>query len=339
MSGLSRRTQVRIRFADDPDSLTIRVLLNTPFKATGPVPTLLHVGFSPNVLVLDEAGIDEGFAWSPTLQARIPDRDARPLVGFDPKDMVQRGYGIATVYYGDIDPDFDHGGKYGIRTLFRRPSDKPEPRKPDEWGAIGAWSWGLGRVLDYLQTDPAVDGKRVAVSGVSRLGKAVLWAGAQDQRFAMVVPILSGEGGASISRRNFGETVADLTKPSRYDYWYAPRYADHAFDVERMPVDGHMLLSLIAPRPVLLIVGSEDTWSDPRGEFVAASAAAPVYALYGKRGLNTAEYPKPDTALIDGDLAFFIHAGGHRTLPIDFKVIADFMDRHFADPDPDRYSK
>jgi PelA/Pel-15E family pectate lyase len=325
MGGLSRRTQVRIHFSGEPDSPVIRVLLNVPAAATRPVPTLLYIGFSPNVLVFNEAGIDEGMVWHPVLKARVPDRDMFPFPGFDAGVFLRRGYGIATVYYGDIDPDFDHGGRYGVRSLFGKPSAK---RRPDEWGSIGAWAWGLSRVLDYLQTDPAVDSRRVAVAGVSRLGKAVLWAAAQDQRFAMAIPMLSGEGGAALSRRNFGETIADLTNPARYHYWYAPRYADYAFDVNSLPVDGHMLVSLIAPRPVLLIAGAEDNWSDPRGEFLSAKAAEPVYALYGKSGLGTDVYPAPDTAILN-DMGFFLHRGGHAVLPEDLKIMADFMDRHF----------
>jgi PelA/Pel-15E family pectate lyase len=328
MGGLSKRTQVRIRFPGHPDVGPIRVLLNTPAKAKGPVPTLLHLGFSPNVLVLDEPGVDEGMAWSAALKARVPDRDATKVGGFDAKGFVERGFGVAMVYYGDIYPDFDHGDAHGVPALF---GPAPKTRAADEWGAIGAWAWGLSRVMDWMQTEPAVDGKKVALSGVSRLGKAALWAGAQDQRFAMVIPLLSGEGGASISKRFYGETVADLTNPARYDYWFAPRYADYAFDVADLPVDGHMLLAMIAPRPVLQIVGTLDTWSDPRGEYVAASAAQSVWKLYGKTKLAPAAYPTPDKPAL-GDMGFLLHAGEHTTLPIDFRTMADFMDLHFGKP-------
>lgn len=326
MGGASKRTQVRIRFSDNPEAPVIRVLLNVPADATGPVPTLLHLGFSPNVMGIDEPGVDEGMAWSATLKARVPDRDAARIVGFDAKAFVDRGYGVAMVYYGDIYPDFDHGNAHGVPTLF---GPAPARRAPDTWGAIGAWAWGLSRVLDYLQTDPAVDGTRVALSGVSRLGKTALWAGARDQRFALVIPMLSGEGGGAISRRTYGETVADLTNPARFDYWFAPRYADYAFDVDRLPVDAHMLVAMIAPRPVLQIVGTSDTWSDPRGEFESARAAAPAWELYGKAGLGNVEYPAPDSPVLR-DMGFLLHEGGHTTLPIDFRVMADFMDRHFG---------
>lgn len=329
MGGMSRRTQARIRFPDHPEGPVIRVLVNVPANAKGPVPALLHISFSPNVLLFDEHGIDDGLAWDTRLQSLIPDRDAYLLKDVDPQHFIRRGYGIATVYYGDIEPDFDHGGKYGVRSLFGAESRVG----PDQWGAIGAWAWGLSRVMDYLETDPALDARQIAVSGVSRLGKTVLWAAAQDRRFALVIPIVSGEGGAAISRRNFGESVADLTNPARYDYWYAPRYADYAFDVNTLPVDGHMLLSLIAPRPLLQIVGVSDTWSDPRGEWVAAQAAEPVYALYGRTGAKGKEYPQPGHPGLN-DMGFFVHDAGHTVLPEDFEVMTDFMDRHFTNRAP-----
>lgn len=327
MGGLSRRTQVRIRFEGDTTGLAIRVLLNVPAKATTPVPTLLYLSFMPNILIQDEPGIDEGSAWSGVLKAPVPDREATRVGTFDAKSFVERGYGIATVYYGDIYPDFDHGNSLGVPTLFAAAKKK---RATDEWGAVGAWSWGVSRVMDYLMTDSQVDHQRVALAGVSRLGKATLWAAAQDQRFAVVIPWLSGEGGAALSRRFYGETVADLTNPARYDYWFAPRYADYAFNVNALPVDGHMLLAMIAPRPVLQVVGTKDTWSDPRGEFDSAQAAEAVWKLYGKSAAARS-YPAPDAAAL-GDMSFFLHEGEHKTLPIDYPVIADFLDLHFGKP-------
>lgn len=328
MNGLSRRTQVRIRFPDHPEVTPIRLLVNVPKAAQGPVPTLLHISFTPNPLLFEEEGIDEGEAWNSRMQLRIPDREAMRLRDVRPERLIERGYGVATVYYGDIEPDFDHGGKYGVRTMF----PDTDRQEADAWGHIGGWSWGLSRIMDYLQADPAVDGQKIALSGVSRLGKTVLWAAARDERFAMVIPILSGEGGASISRRNFGETVADLTNPLRYPYWFAPQYEQYAGREDDLPVDGHMLLSLIAPRPVLQIVGSTDTWSDPMGEWVAARAATPVYQLYGKSGIPAGSELTLGKPVLH-DMGFFMHDGGHTVLPEDFDVILDFMDLHF-DPGP-----
>ncbi len=327
MDGAAKRTQVRIRFPDHAGGPVIRVMLHTPSKSTGPVPTLLYLSFIPNIMITDAPGVDEGMAWSAALKAPVPDREATRVGAFDAKSFVDRGYGVATVYYGDIYPDFDHGNAYGVPVLF---GPKPETRAPNEWGAIGGWAWGLSRVMDYLQTEPSVQGDKVALAGVSRLGKGTLWAAAQDKRFAAVIPWLSGEGGAAISRRDYGETVADLTNPARYDYWYAPRYQDFAFKVDELPVDGHFLLAMVAPRPVLQIVGTEDTWSDPKGEWVSAEAAEKVWKLYGK-SLASKSYPEPDKAAF-GDMSFLLHKGGHTTLPPDFVAIADFLDLHFGKP-------
>ncbi|MCB0535356.1 MAG: pectate lyase [Saprospiraceae bacterium] len=329
MGGLSRRTQVRILFPDHPEVSPIRLLINVPANASGPVPTLLHISFTPNVLLFDEPGIDEGEAWNVRLQMRIPDREARLLKDVNPEHFIKHGYGVATVYYGDIEPDFDHGGTYGIRSMFKKSND----RAPDEWGSIGAWSWGLSRIVDYLQQDPAVDGAQIALSGVSRLGKTVVWAAARDQRIALAIPMLSGEGGAAISRRNYGETIADLTNPFRYDYWFAPNYAEYAFKPQELPVDGHMLLALIAPRPVLQITGSTDTWSDARGEWVSAQAAQPVFALYGRTGVGTEHDPGIGNRILQ-DMGFYMHDGGHTVLPEDYEVMTTFMDQHFTGQAP-----
>ena len=159
LGGLAHRTQVRIRFSKSADAPFIRALIFTPVAAKGPVPTLLHIGFSPAILLADEPGIDTGMAWSGKTKSRVPDKEALRLADIDMAYFVKRGYGVAFVYYGDIEPDFEGGAPLGVRSLF---GPQTEPRKPDEWGSIGAWSWGLSRVLDYLQTDPRVDGRKRA---------------------------------------------------------------------------------------------------------------------------------------------------------------------------------
>lgn len=311
LGGTARRTQAHLIVGSGEHAPVIRVVLYKPAQAKGRVPVLLHIGFSPNGPVLDDPGVEEGQGWDAKTQARIPGRKATLLKGFDPRPFLQRGFAVAHVYYGDIEPDYAWGGAKGVRQLL---GGGAEPRAADGWGAIGAWSWGLSRVADWFQQQPGIDRRRIALSGASRLGKTVLWAAAQDDRFSLVFPLISGEGGAALSRRDYGETIADLTAPDRYPYWFAPRYAANAADPKTSPVDSHMLLALLAPRPVLLVNGAQDTWSDPKGEQLAADAARPVWALLGAADR----------------LQVRTHPEGHTVTPADLTAMADFMAREWS---------
>jgi hypothetical protein len=182
--------------------------------------------------------------------------------------------------------------------------------------------------MDYFETDPQIDSKKIALFGVSRLGKTVLWTGARDTRFGMVIASCSGEGGAALSRRLYGETIDHMTHPTRYFYQFAGNWRNYKDDPSKSPVDAHMLISLMAPRPLLLQTGDTDNWSDPKGEFLAAVAAAPVYELLGKRSLETDIYPAAGTPILN-DLGYFMHAGGHGAMPSDYGVFLKFMKMHF----------
>lgn len=273
------RRQVTIYFSKDKNEPKMDLLIYLPAKTNKPSPVLLNISFTANSLTVNDPGVKEGEIWN-RQRKRVPASNGRRFGSLNVMRFLEKGFGIATVYYGDIDPDFQGGLPYGVRSLYLK-SGQTE-RAPDDWGAIGAWSWGLSRVMDYFGTDDSVDAKRVAIMGVSRLGKTVLWAGAQDTRFAMVIDICSGEGGSALSRRNYGETIAHLVAPSRYPYWFCPNYQKYGNHVNQFPVDAHMLLALIAPRPVLLVTGNTDKWSDPKGAFVSAVAAGPVYDLLGR---------------------------------------------------------
>ena len=238
--------------------------------------------------------------------------------------FLAQGIGVATVYYGDFDPDFASGYLLGLRATYAAPGQTAP--NSDEWGTIAAWSWGLSRVMDYLETDHDVDAKRVALLGVSRIGKTVLWTAARDTRFAAVIASCSGESGAAISRRDYGETVAHMTAPSRYGYQFARAYATYGTRVNELPMDGHMLVSLVAPRPVLLQTGDADFWSDPKGEFVSAVAAEPVFALLGVRGLESDVMPAAGR-FIGHTLSYYMHAGGHGTVPSDWPVFLAFLQK------------
>jgi hypothetical protein len=300
------------------------LLLYLPAASRKPAPLFLHLGFSANSNTVDDAGVRVGEVWGRD-KKKIPANQARSFGKMDVLRLLDAGFGFATVYYGDIDPDFAGGLQYGVRALYLKPGHT-EPA-PNEWGAIAAWSWGLSRAMDYLETDKGVDAKRVCIFGVSRLGKTVLWAGARDRRFAMVIASCSGEGGAALSRRNYGETIAHLTAASRYPYQFCANYQKFAERVDQFPVDAHMLLALLAPRPVLLQTGDKDGWSDPKGEFLAAVAAEPVYRLLGKQGLDTDVLPPAGTPILH-TIGYLMHAGGHGIVPSDWDHYLDFMRMH-----------
>ena len=315
--GKAVRRQVTILFSGKDSGPKADLLLYLPATASKPVPVFLQLAFSANSLSVGDPGVREGYIWNRERQ-RVPASQGRAFGKLDVAAFVEKGLGVATIYYGDLEPDFDGGIAHGLRTLFPAPKD-------DEWGAIGAWSWGLSRVLDYLETDSRVDAKRVALFGVSRLGKTALWAGALDQRFAMVISSCSGEGGASLSRRNYGETIKHIN--TNYFYWFAKNYKRYDDDVARLPVDSHMLLALIAPRPLLIQSGSTDKWADPMGEFLAARAASPVYELLGKKGLRTEKIPAVGEPILN-DAGYLLHDGGHGTIPADWPVFIRFMQLH-----------
>jgi hypothetical protein len=321
--GKAIRKQVTIYFTKDTTDHKMNLLVYLPAAATKPVPLLLNISFVAYNQIIEDEGLRMGYIWNK--EGKKVKADQPTAFGkMNVTQFLDAGFGFATVYYGDIEPDFKDGIKYGIRKTYLKPGQTETAA--DEWGAIAAWSWGLSRALDYFETDKQIDSKRVALQGASRLGKTVLWAGAKDTRFAMVVASISGEGGAAISRRNYGETVQHITDPSRYLYQFAPNYHSYASDLSKSPIDAHMLVALMAPRPLLLQTGSTDYWSDPKGEFLSAVAVAPVYKLFNKTAPETTVMPAAeDTSLLMNDLGYFMHEGGHTVLPSDWTHIIAYM--------------
>jgi hypothetical protein len=317
LDGKAIRRQVTVYFSADKAGPKMDLLIYLPAGARKPSPLLLNISFSANSAVVNDPGVKPGQVWGRD-NKRVPAPAGMAFGRINVARLLERGIGFATVYYGDIDPDFLGGVPLGVRGLYPPPA-------ADEWGSIAAWAWGLSRAMDYLETDKGVDAKRVAITGASRLGKTVMWAGARDPRFAMVIASCSGEGGAALSRRDYGETIAHLVEPTRYPYQFCANYAKFARHVDQLPVDAHMLVALMAPRPVLLQTGDQDNWSDPKGEFLAAVAAGPVFRLLGKQALDTDQWPAAGQPILH-TLGYYMHAGGHGTIPSDWDVFLKFME-------------
>jgi hypothetical protein len=323
--GKAIRRQVTIYFSKNKTGPKMDLLIYLPAVARKPVPLFLNLSFTANSSAVDDPAIKPGEVWGRDKKRGPAPKGGGAFGHLNVAPFLAQGIGVATVYYGDIEPDFLGGVPDGVRGSYLKPG-QTDPA-PDEWGAIAAWAWGLSRAQDYLETDKGVDAKRVAIFGVSRLGKTVLWAGAHDTRFAAVIASCSGEGGAALSRRNYGETIKHLTAPTRYPYQFAANYQKFGDHLDEFPIDAHMLIALIAPRPLLLQTGDADGWSDPKGEFLAAVAAGPVYRLVGQQGLPREEMPVAGEPVL-GTLGYYMHKGGHGTIPSDWEVFLQFLKTH-----------
>jgi hypothetical protein len=238
------------------------------------------------------------------------------------EELINKGYGVVTAWYEDFEADYDQGWQSSMRTSLSQSLSI----QPAEWGAIAVWGWGLSRIMDYLQTDPGVDAAKVVITGHSRLGKAALWSAANDPRFAIVVSNNSGEGGAALARRNYGETVKLINDV--FPHWFIDKYKTYNDDVSRLPVDQHMLLALMAPRPLYVTSATEDQWADPKGEFLSAVNATDVYHLYNKKGIETDQQPRADQP-VGANVRYHIRTGAHDMLLYDWMEYVKFADRYF----------
>jgi hypothetical protein len=327
LGGKAVRKQVSIRTR----GTTLHVLLYLPAGAPRPVPVFVSLGFGPNQSVSADPGITLAGTWILNKDTKLielqPGQESSrgSAASRWPVEMILgRGFGLATVYYGDIEPDIAGAMAKGIRGAYLT-LDQKAPGEGD-WGAIAAWAWGLSRAADYLQTDKDVDARRMAVVGHSRLGKTALWAGAMDTRFGIVISNDSGEGGAAISRRLFGETVADLN--NRFPHWFCGNYKQYSGRENDMPFDAHMLLALAAPRPLYVASAEDDQWADPKGEFLAAVAASEVYGLLGRKGVGTATMPPVNQPVGDA-VRYHVRTGKHDITGYDWQQYLGFAERHF----------
>lgn len=302
--------------------VNIQLTLATPANAITPVPVIMQLTFNFQNLN----------------RLRGTNVFARPV--FDPnsvswqRQVLARGWGYAMLTPTSIQADNGAGLTNGIIGLMNR----GKPRQPGDWGALRAWAWGASRVLDYFETNQAVDVHRIGIEGHSRYGKAALVAMAYDPRFAIAYISSSGEGGAKLYRRNWGETVENVAGSGEY-HWMAGNFLKYAgpLNWSDLPVDAHELIALCAPRPVFIGGGSTqgDGWADARGMFMAAGAAGPVYTLLGKKGLGTTNLPPIGTALVDGDIAFRQHPGGHTDEP-NWPVFLNWAENYLRTPAPQK---
>lgn len=338
LNGLATRSLITLHLFEDPAAPKIHLMLYVPNGATKPAPTYLGL----NYLGLGSLEADTSLPMTDkfvitnpekgVVNNRVTEKTRGSHASRWPLEMaLRRGYAVATYFYGDLEEDYPEGWRDGLKGYLRKNAGQSldAPAAPTEWGSLGVWAWGLSRCLDYLLTNKAIDAKRVAVFGHSRHGKTVLWAGAQDERFAAVISNDSGEGGASITRRNFGEHIAlSVYAAAR---WYCPNYKNFAGRPEALPTDQHMLVALAAPRPAYVASATEDLGADPKGEFLAALHAAPAYKLYGFRGLEVEAMPPPDRP-VGHRIGYHVRTGIHDITAYDWEQFLNFTDRNWGRP-------
>jgi hypothetical protein len=349
LGGKATRKEVRVSLLPPRREMSVLtpvmdLLIFIPNDSKKPVPAFVGLNFAGNHAVHSDPGISLAQCWlRDTRDGSVTNNRAteagrgKEASRWQVEKIIERGYALVTACYCDLEPDHPEGYKDGLRSVLRPKKPKnftpgpavngaPADAAPDEWGAIGAYAYGLSRAMDYIERDKPLDEKRVAVMGHSRLGKSALWAGARDERFAIVISNNSGEGGASLSKRNFGETVERIN--TSFPHWFCSNFKKYNANEKDLPVDQHMLIALMAPRPVYIASAKEDLWADPKGEFLAGKLAEPVYKLFGLEGLGVSEMPPVDQPA-GKTIGYHIRTGKHDVTAYDWEQYLNFTDRHF----------
>ncbi|QGY42216.1 acetylxylan esterase [Maribellus comscasis] len=319
LNGKAKRRQVELTFKKGNRNLHFFILMYLP-KSVEKAPVFLGYNFYGNHTITEDVNVIISEAWSrdnPSFgiinnQLTEQSRGVRTNRWAIEK-MIDAGIGLATIYYGEVDPDKDDFTD-GVHPFFY--VDNQQQPAASEWGSISAWSWGLSRALDYFETYSEVDENKVIVFGHSRLGKTSLWAGASDERFAGVISNCSGCGGAALSKRKFGETVGRIN--SSFPHWFCKNFRNFNNNEEALPVDQHELLALIAPRPLYVASAEEDQWADPKGEFLSAFYASKVYDLFDKKGITSDKMPAVNEP-IQNTVSYHIRTGKHDVTDFDWE--------------------
>lgn len=319
--GLGWREQLRL-MPLGPKGPGYDILLYRP-NSEGSVPCFLGMNFYGNQTVYPDPAIRLARGWvasneSLGIDGNVATEESRGARAsrWPVEALLKRGYALCTLYYGDVDPDREDF-EDGVHALFA-------PPQKNEWGSIAAWAWALSRVQDMLEEHEEINADQVVVMGHSRLGKTALWAGACDERFAMVISNNSGCGGAALSRRKFGETVERIN--TRFPHWFCKNFQVYNGREEALPVDQHQLMALIAPRPLYVASAAADLWADPRGEFLSLVEAGSVYRLFGNQGLLSEQMPEPG-GVISGRVSYHLRPGRHDLTLWDWNRFMDVADR------------
>ena len=322
LGGKATRLQIAIYPGGKPGP-RMDLLVYLPNAAKGPVPAIIGLNFEGNHAIHSDPGIRLTDSWVKEQPATEASR-GNNAKQWPVEEILARGYALATIYREDVCADRQPYFESGAQSLF------PELQKGDDnFGCIAAWAWSLSRTLDVLEKEPTIDPKRVAVFGFSRLGKAALWAGACDERFAMVISNESGAGGAKLFHRGIGEDITRLN--TVFPHWFARNFRNYSGKDTELPFDQHLVISLIAPRPIYVASALEDKHSDPEGEFAAAKAAEPVFRLLGADGLPAETWPAVDTS-VQGGIGYHVRAGKHDVTDFDWQQYLTFADKHLKAP-------